>query len=237
MAEMAIGYGSEFQLLRFLGHHRIYLNRVISSELKTKENIFWLDYPIDVKRHSLDGELKDIQCFKNERNFEKIIENWKNYWPQGGNSQNWDGIFKIDESWYFVEAKAHRSEVESSCGATSEKSKDIIKKTFEETIQVFNSSKTAEYWVSKDCKSYQLANRLAFVNFCRKNNIDARLLYINFLNGFDKPGTNGQENIKTKEEWEKIWEVEYSDLGIQKENLREILYNVYINCIKIDEKF
>ena len=26
MAEMGLGYGSEFQLMRFLGHHRDYLN-------------------------------------------------------------------------------------------------------------------------------------------------------------------------------------------------------------------
>ena len=29
MAEMGLGYGSEFQLLRFLGHHRNELDRLI----------------------------------------------------------------------------------------------------------------------------------------------------------------------------------------------------------------
>ena len=33
MAEMALGYGSEYQLLRFLGHHRIELDKEIKKVL------------------------------------------------------------------------------------------------------------------------------------------------------------------------------------------------------------
>ena len=34
MAEMALGYGSEFQLLRYLGHHRSYLNQKIREVME-----------------------------------------------------------------------------------------------------------------------------------------------------------------------------------------------------------
>lgn len=225
MAEMALGYGSEYQLLRFLGHHRNFLNNEISEVLNTEEQIYWLDYPPNYERLSLDGEFKDIECFQNE----SISNKWKNYWPPRGNSQNWDGVFKINETWYFVEAKAHVSEVESSCGASDE-SKKIIKNAFEETIKLVKATKTAEYWISKDCKSYQLANRLAFINFCKKNGIKAKLVYISFINGYDKPDTSGKLNVTSKAKWQEIWENEYADLGISAENIEGILYQVYIDC-------
>ena len=42
---MALGYGSEYQLLRYLGHHRNYLNDEIRKVIG-EGPIMWLDYPI-----------------------------------------------------------------------------------------------------------------------------------------------------------------------------------------------
>ena len=39
MAEMAIGYGSEYQLLRYLGHHRRFLFQKIKDVIHTQEEI------------------------------------------------------------------------------------------------------------------------------------------------------------------------------------------------------
>ena len=65
MSEMSLGYGSEYHLLRFLGHHRQYLNNTILDALDKKNEIIeWLDYPMNTNRASLDGELKGIECFK-----------------------------------------------------------------------------------------------------------------------------------------------------------------------------
>lgn len=226
MAEMALGYGSEYQLFRFLGHHRNFLNKEIAKVITPNGEIYWLDYPSNYDRLSLDGELKDVECFENKN----ISEHWKSYWPPSGNSQCWDGIFKVNDTWYFVEAKAHASEVKSSCGATFDSSKVIIKKAFDETISLVKSTKTSDYWISKNCKSYQLANRLAFINFCNKNQINAKLVYISFINGYDKPGTYGSLSVKSKDEWNNIWEEEYKDLGISREQINRILFHVYIDC-------
>ena len=38
MAEMGLGYGSEFQLLRFLGHHRDELNELIHESIGMSGN-------------------------------------------------------------------------------------------------------------------------------------------------------------------------------------------------------
>ena len=62
MAEMGLGYGSEYQLLRYLGHHRIELNEVIKANTRLCGEIHWLDFPKDKKTGetqislSLDGE-------------------------------------------------------------------------------------------------------------------------------------------------------------------------------------
>ena len=61
MAEIGCGYGSEFQLMRFLGHHRQDLNKMIKDATGNSGDIQWLDFPYDDNRISGDGELKGIK--------------------------------------------------------------------------------------------------------------------------------------------------------------------------------
>ena len=49
MAEMALGYGSEYQLLRYLGHHRNFLDSKIKEATKSDSPIEWMDYPVSTK--------------------------------------------------------------------------------------------------------------------------------------------------------------------------------------------
>lgn len=121
MAEMKLGYGSEYQLLRYLGHHREYLNNEI-CKIIGEGSIVWKDYPIDLSRDSRDGEWKEIECFQELPKYAQIKKEWKKYWPQKGNTHNWDGVFLHDNTWYFVEAEAHLEEANQKCGAISEKS-------------------------------------------------------------------------------------------------------------------
>ena len=129
MAEMGLGYGSEFQLMRFLGHHRNYLNTLIRETVKIDGEMQWLDYPADNKRLSGDGEWENILCFEKLKNYTDITNKWKDYWPPKGKGMNWDGIFRIGDIWFFVEAKAHEGECRQKCQA-SETSKDIIARAF-----------------------------------------------------------------------------------------------------------
>ena len=52
MAEMALGYGSEYQLLRYLGHHRMFLDYQIKTAICNDLPIYWYDYPNDFQRDS-----------------------------------------------------------------------------------------------------------------------------------------------------------------------------------------
>ena len=172
MAEMGLGYGSEYQLLRFLGHHREDLDMMIQNATGQYGDVKWLDFPYDDERLSGDGEWKGIDCFKKLKNYSEIEERWKKFWPQRGNAMNWDGIFTIGDTWFFVEAKAHEGESYQKCSASSETSKAIINKAFTQTIDWLHATPQSK-WIDSNC--YQLANRLAFLFFCRQCGIKARL--------------------------------------------------------------
>lgn len=226
MAEMKIGYGSEYQLLRFLGHHRNYFFKEIRKVIGNGD-IEWLDYPNDLKRDSRDGELKGIECFRTIKNYKEILDQWRNFWPQSGNSHNWDGIFIQNDIWYFIEAKANLGEANQECSAKSVNSIQMIINAFYETC---GNRELAEKWQLSDC--YQLANRLAFMHFCKKVGIKAKLLYISFINGYD---TNSAINVCNKEEWINKWSKEYKTLELT-DSLKSDIYHVYIDCHKDGRK-
>ena len=78
MGEMALGYGSEYQLLRFLGHHRKYLDNEILKPLNKKNvRLEWLDS--NIKSSSFDKELKGVECFENEPNYDFIKSQFELY--------------------------------------------------------------------------------------------------------------------------------------------------------------
>ena len=227
LADMAMGYGSEFHLLRLLGHHRNYLNNRIQKVLGTQEEIQWLDYPSTDA--SFDKEWKGIECFQGHERYEELKIAWNAFWPQTGSAQTWDAIFTVDGKWFFVESKAHKAQTKASCSRTSEESRKKIHAAFTQVGNSYGSS-SVDYWMTPQCDSYQLANRLAFIYFCKKQGIDAALLYINFINGFDKLGTQGKMNVSSETQWDEIWQHHFQSLGIQREAVRKIWFSMCIDC-------
>jgi len=238
MAEIGFGYGSEYQLLRALGHHRNSFLKQIQSAIGTSEPIEWLDYPCDRNRLSLDGEYTDIECFQQEPCYDTLSKNWPKFWPvRGSRAQNWDGIFRIGNKWYFVEAKAHLSELESSHRAISEKSESTILNSLDKTAKWLNSSKTGLEWLHSPY--YQFANRLAFCRFLRENGIEAYVVNVFFLNGYEKPkGTRRviaqNYSVTDSSDWQAAINTEIDDLGISEESLRDISYNVIVDCLNYE---
>ena len=232
MAEMALGYGSEYQLLRFLGHHRNELEGQILRKTKINENLEyymeWLDFPKDNKRKSLDGEYVGIN-FLDKKLLNKVSGNWKKYWPQ--NAQNWDAILycspivpntSLKDQWIIVEAKANIKELESDSGVKDKESKKQIEEAFMATQKRF-SIKTENNWLKK---YYQLANRLAFINFMLDNGINCSLLNIYFTNGWqNKP----EKNVLNIETWKKAINDEYTYLGINN-NAKKYISEIFVEC-------
>lgn len=177
---MALGYGSEYQLLRYLGHHRNFLDSKIKEATKSDSPIEWMDYPVDNSRDSHDGEWTDINFLKHlpQFDFGQISKEWDEFWPKRG--QSWDGIFLQDGVVYVVEAKAHTKEMEQKSSATSEESIKKIKRAFKD---VNDDQSKVDLWYNS--KHYQLANRIAFVHFLEKKcGIKAKICYLFFLNGY-----------------------------------------------------
>lgn len=238
---MGLGYGSEFQLLRYLGHHRIELNKLIKENTRLKGELYWLDFPKDKKTDltkmslSLDEEYKGVDFLIDKiskEDFDNLQSKWKAYWSLGGNLPNWDGVIlhKDDntEEWIIVEAKAHLGEIESNTASASNQN---IQNAFKNTQERFKISN--DNWFGKH---YQLANRLAFINFLLENNINASLLYIYFINGYEKRQLLNRKktlvenkSVKKQSDWEKIIEEEYIDLGIN-EKAKKYISNVFIDC-------
>ena len=224
MAEMALGYGSEYQLLRYLGHHRNFLDSKIKKATGSDSPIEWMDYPVDNSRDSLDGEWTDIKFFKHlpQYDFGLISKKWDGFWPKRG--QSWDGIFLQDGVVYVVEAKAHTKEMEQKCSATSEKSIREIKRAFND---VTGNQKKADLWY--DSKHYQLANRIAFVHFLNKKcGYKAKICYLFFLNGYL---INKNKNVEEDREFYKAFEDECNALELTTEE-KDYIVRVVIDASK-----
>ncbi|MCR4812015.1 MAG: hypothetical protein K5867_05405 [Bacteroidales bacterium] len=226
MAEMALGYGSEYQLLRYLGHHRNYLNKKIQGVTGSDSPIEWMDYPVDSKRDSKDGEWTGITFLKHLKstlslNYGEIEKAWGDFWPKGGTQQSWDGIFVQDKTIYLVEAKAHVEEMRSTpCGA-NEKSCEIIKKALK---SVTKDAKLADSLMNSNL--YQLANRIAFVHFLKEHGVTAKLCYIFFLN--DK---HWKDAVMNKSEYEDLFDSECNKLKLSQNQKTEII-KVYVDAEK-----
>jgi hypothetical protein len=159
MGQMALGYGSEFHLLRWLGRHRNEFDRQVKNLLDSN-NITWLDFNFDKNKEIPDKELVGLEFLKDELNYDKILENWKKEWPQTGNSMNWDLVGYINQNdsktWILIEAKAHLRELKQDCKASSKDSIEKIEKALflaakNNDIEIFENKP----WTKK---YYQFAN-------------------------------------------------------------------------------
>lgn len=241
---MGLGHGSEYQLLRYLGHHRNELNKIIKDTTRLKGELIWLDFPKNETRLSLDTEYVGLEFLKDKilediispLDIEKLTSGWKKYWSTSGRQPNWDGVIlhKLNNQLelVIVEAKAHLGEIKSD---TDSASNEKIQKAFLETqnnLGISNSNWFGKY--------YQLANRLAIVNYLNNNNdvryINASLLYIYFINGYEKRQLIDKKikfieskSVKKKEDWEKVIQEEYQELGIN-DTANQYISKIFIDC-------
>lgn len=199
MGHMALGYGSEFHLLRWLGRHRNDFDRRIKSLLEI-DNITWLDFDFDTKETIPDKEIVGLN-FLNKRENSSVITKWKEEWPQSGNSMNWDLVgFTANESektWILIEAKAHLGELKQDCKAKDESLAKIEKAL---AIAAINNNITILDGKPWTRKYYQFANRIYILDFLKRNNIKAKLVNIYFIGDMIFKNRKSPQNI---EDWQK----------------------------------
>lgn len=228
MAQIGYGYGSEFQLLRFLGHHRHELENRISDTIKEYGNFNWLDFGYADQRVTISGdkEIKALNFLESlipQKAFQEIINEYHSYAINKIDEwQNWDAIFVLNECVYLVEAKAHVSEI-SDDKIHGGKSGSSILRYFRDQLPTLNVN---EDWLKE---YYQLANRLATTALLNKHGVKAKTLYIYFENGFNKR-RKSSENA-TKADYEQALRIEMNTLGITESDVDNLLAPpIFINA-------
>jgi len=229
MGQMALGYGSEFHLLRWLGRHRNDLNKRV-KDLLNITNITWLDFNFDKTKDIPDKELIGLEFLKkDELNYENVLKIWKKEWPQSGNSMNWDLVgYTIQnniKTWLLIEAKAHLNELKQDCGASSSISIEKIK------TALSNAAKNNGIVISEDKpwtkKFYQFANRIYVLDLLKRNGINAKLINLYFVGDMI---SNNRKSPKSRNEWQsKIKEMK-DYLSVNTNNLE--IYELFLNIDK-----
>lgn len=230
MAQIGHGYGSEFQLLRFLGHHRNLLECEICKQASLSGTFHWLDFDFASNTASISGDaenkglsfLKKIDFVTNE-SYNRVIEEYKSYSiGNSANWQNWDAIFYLDKTIYLVEAKAHVKEIsgnKQNGGESVEKIMDFMKNQLPD----FSVS---EVWMKE---YYQFANRLATTALLNNCGIKAKTLYIYFVNGYDRRFLDGRsiQSIENKDasvdDFKHAIEIEMKTLGISHDQIENYM--------------
>jgi len=220
MGKMALGYGSEFHLLRWTGRHRNEFDKRVKTLLSV-DNIYWLDFDFCNNKETLDKELKGISFLKKEPNYSTVLSKWGTEWPQRGNPMNWDLVgYTIQDdikTWILIEAKAHVGELESKSAATT-KSLIKIKKTLNKAAE--NSGiKVSEKnpWTKKH---YQLANRIYILDLLKRCGIKAKLISIYFIGDLS---SKSRKSPQSQGEWEVEIDKMKKYLNIENSNSIDII--------------
>lgn len=245
---MGLGYGSEFQLLRFMGRHRHELERTIIDALQEKQqtindkNFDWLDFEYSDVNKVITGdrELYGLSFLEKKIDkglYDKITSALQKAGSFISNWQHWDAVFVLDDCFYFVEAKAYPGELYSTNDHGGSSKKEILN-FMRENMKPYGIE-VDKNWLDS---YYQFANRISMMAFLNQNGLNAKAIYIYFENGYNKRQFIGKE-IKTvsdkgagKMEFDEAIQKELSHLNIEKANLSELVVHIYINATPKDIK-
>lgn len=129
MGKRGEGYGSEDHFLRYRAERSEDLNAALLDALHAGRTggVEWI-YPTSAAE---EREPEGLE-FLTDR--EDVFARWREYWPQRGRAQTWDGIAKLHRGesyeWVLIEAKANTVEfVTPPCGASKDGGRDQIEKT------------------------------------------------------------------------------------------------------------
>jgi hypothetical protein len=199
MGKMALGFGSEFHLLRWMGRHRNGFDNHIKNLLQV-DNISWLDFEFDAGAMIPDKELIGLSFLGRDSQFDNVISKWRDEWPQRGNSMNWDLVGYTENSnertWIFIEAKAHLGELEQSSNASNESLKKINKALTKAAENNGINMIDKNPWTKK---YYQLANRIYILDLLKRCSIKAKLINIYFIGDLN---SRSRKSPQDKETWQ-----------------------------------
>jgi hypothetical protein len=147
-----------------------------------------------------------------------VLALWKDFWPQRGRAQTWDGAARLlhrgDQiEWLLIEAKANKVEfVTPPTGASSNGGRAQILKSLNHVKSALGVHRHYPWHGTY----YQYANRLAALYFLNEvAKVPARLLHIYFT-GDCFP--DGRECPASPEDWRRLIEARDITLGLLEEH-------------------
>ena len=226
MAQIGRGYGSEFQLLRFMGRHRNMLEKLISEQIGVTGTFNWQDFEYANPESSIacDSELKGLSFLKGHPKYDEVYSEYLKYNINRCDSwQSWDAVFTLNGVIYLVEAKAYAKEIGPKDKMHGDNSKEAIRKFMEDMLPDLPVS---EKWMRR---YYQLANRLATTALLQKHGVEAKTLYIYFVNGYRKRIEVSRKLIEvdnkntSKEEFQQAIKTELFELDVKESQVSNLL--------------
>ena len=179
--------GSLRSVQRLIGQHRELADATLRSALTLDSSVLvdWRS-PLSIDDNA---EYRDTD-FLERLELGRLSRELETFWPRGG--PQWDALARLsDGKVVLLEAKAHTSELRSSCSA-SPRSLELIRKSLAAAQRYFGGHEGSD-WTQG---FYQYANRLAHLYFLRSQNVDAELVFLYFLNDAEMRGPSTIEQWK-----------------------------------------
>lgn len=231
MAQLEYGYGSGFQLLRFMARHRNLLDNQIKEQIGEEGEIHWINFGFCGDECCITGDddmkglnfLVDIPFVSDFAYMMADIEYYMYEVNRQGSWQCWDAVFTMNDTVYLVDAKAHVSELSSGNEINEEVSAKEKLTYIKEQLPEFN---VTDEWINE---YYQFAKSLATTALLNKNGIKAKTLCVFFENGYRKKArVNGKLTVLSDKntlrcEFQNAIYKEMKTLGISHDMVRNLL--------------
>lgn len=224
MGRMGAGYGSEWQLMAYLGRRRHELSARVEAATGARV-VQWLDFPAidDERRGRRLQEWQGLDFIDDKA----VLAEWQQFWPQHAGVPNWDAVARVEagprHEWLLIEAKAHLGEIQSSCDAKSE-GLDTIRRALAWTRETLGVAADRD-WLQT---YYQYCNRVAVMQFLEQQGVGARLLFIYFtgdqIRGADCPTTEAG--------WQAALDAQDAHVGIPASSaVRQRIHKLFLPAI------
>ena len=151
-----------------------------------------------------------------------LVADLRAFWPSRG--PQWDALGIAGDAVLLVEAKAHVGELVSTCTAKSPRSRSMIAKAFYETKTALGAGADCN-WLSG---YYQLANRLAHLEFLRRRGVDARLVLLQFT------GDTGMPTPSTRKAYRAALDVALAHLGFEPSATIPDVVHIYVDVAELE---
>jgi hypothetical protein len=193
--------GSQKQIQTYINDRSQAINSAIARSLSRygldEKDIHWVS-PLAADKYM---EYRDSEFLERVR-LGHLNPRLQEFWPQRGPC--WDALAQINGGCLLIEAKSHVQEIFSGgCGATSPRSKEMIRKAFDATKAWLGISSDVD-WTGP---LYQSANRYASLYFLREiAGVQAFLVNVYFVGDRIAP--------TTREDWDAAIESVSRELGL-----------------------